>query len=175
MPDEIDLTPTSYIVLGLVSMAGAATPYDLKQMSSASVGHFWAFPHSQLYAEPERLTRAGYLTRTQESGGRRRKRYSLTDQGRKTLEQWLEVPSPDLYELRDLALLKLFLGADTKQLAEAQLQTHEHRLSEYEALREQLTDQAPAGPRFALDLGIRHERETVEFWREHANDGAPKT
>ncbi|HEY4811422.1 MAG TPA: PadR family transcriptional regulator [Solirubrobacteraceae bacterium] len=168
MPDEIDLTPTSYIVLGLLSMAGAATPYDLKQMTSASVGHFWSFPHSQLYAEPERLTRAGYLTQNQESGGRRRKRYTLTDRGREVLKQWLGVPSPDLYELRDLALLKLFLGADTKQLAEAQLQTHKDRLSEYEALREQFTDAAPEGPRFALDLGIRHERETVEFWKEHA-------
>ena len=168
MPEEIDLTPTSYIVLGLLSMAGAATPYDLKQMTSASVGHFWSFPHSQLYAEPERLTRAGYLTQNQESGGRRRKRYTLTDRGREVLEQWLRVPSPDLYELRDLALLKLFLGADTKQLAEAQLQTHKDRLSEYEALREQFTDAAPEGPRFALDLGIRHERETVEFWKEHA-------
>lgn len=168
MSDELSLTPTSFIVLGLLSMAGAATPYDLKQMVSATVGHFWSFPHSQLYAEPERLTGAGYLTQNQEPGGRRRKRYSLTDQGREALEQWLRVPSPDLYELRDLALLKLFLGADTRELAEAQLQTHKDRLSEYEALRGQLTENAPEGPRFALDLGIRHERETVEFWKEHA-------
>jgi PadR family transcriptional regulator, regulatory protein AphA len=176
MAYEIDLTPTSYIVLGLLSMAGAATPYDLKQMVSATVGHFWSFPHSQLYAEPERLTRAGYLTQDQEDGGRRRKRYNLTGQGRAALEQWLRVPAADLYELRDLALLKLFLGADTRQLAEAQLQTHKDRLSEYEALRAQLTEEAPAGPRFALDLGVRHERETVEFWEEHAKaKRAPNT
>ena len=33
MTDTIELTPTSYIVLGLLSMFGEATPYDLKQMA----------------------------------------------------------------------------------------------------------------------------------------------
>jgi hypothetical protein len=26
----------------------------------------------------------------------------------------------------------------------------------------------PAGPRLSLEFGIRHERETVNFWAEHA-------
>jgi hypothetical protein len=26
----------------------------------------------------------------------------------------------------------------------------------------------PAGPRLSLELGIRHERETVDFWAEQA-------
>ncbi|HTZ63099.1 MAG TPA: PadR family transcriptional regulator, partial [Solirubrobacteraceae bacterium] len=73
MTDEIELTPTSHIVLGLLSLSGQATPYDLKQMVSASVGHFWSLPHSQLYAEPARLARAGYVTEQQEPDGRRRK------------------------------------------------------------------------------------------------------
>ena len=73
--------------------------------------------------------------------------------------------------LRDLALLKLFFGADAHQLAEVQLETHRQRLAEYEALHEQMTSHGPAGPRLALDLGIRHERETVAFWTEHARAG----
>ena len=58
---EIQLTPTSYIVLGLLDQASEATPYELKQMVDVSVGHFWSLPRSQLYAEPVRLARAGYL------------------------------------------------------------------------------------------------------------------
>jgi hypothetical protein len=58
MTDEIELTTTSYIVLGLLSFSGPATPYDLKQMVAATVGHFWSLPHSQLYSEPTRLARA---------------------------------------------------------------------------------------------------------------------
>jgi PadR family transcriptional regulator AphA len=166
--DEIELTPTSHIVLGLLSMSGEATPYDLKQMVAATVGHFWSLPHSQLYAEPERLARAGYLTEKQEDDGRRRKLYSLTDRGRDAFERWLAVPTAELYTLRDLALLKLFFGADVHQLAEIQLETHRKRLAEYEALHAQFTDEAPIGPRLGLELGIRHERETVSFWSEHA-------
>ena len=38
---DIRLTPTSYIVLGLINAAGRATPYDLKQMHAAGIGGFW--------------------------------------------------------------------------------------------------------------------------------------
>ncbi len=168
MTDEIELTPTSHIVLGLLSLSGQATPYDLKQMVSASVGHFWSLPHSQLYAEPARLARAGYVTEQQEPDGRRRKLYSLTDRGRAAFQEWLGVLTPELYALRDLALLKLFFGADVHELAKVQLEIHRTRLAEYEALHAQFTDEAPAGPRLGLELGIRHERETVAFWAEHA-------
>jgi DNA-binding PadR family transcriptional regulator len=171
MTTEIELTPTSHIVLGLLSMAGQATPYDLKQMISGPVGHVWSLPHSQVYAEPARLARAGYVTEQQEPEGRRRKLYTLTDRGRQALQDWLTSPTPELYTLRDLALLKLFFGADAADLADVQLDAHRQRLAEYEALRDQLTDDAPLGPRRALDLGIRHERETVDFWTEYAQHG----
>ena len=60
--EVITLTPTSYIVLGLVRYAGEATPYALKQMAAATVGNFFSIPHSQIYAEPERLAGAGSTT-----------------------------------------------------------------------------------------------------------------
>ncbi len=168
MTDEIELTPTSHIVLGLLSMFGEATPYDLKRMVSASVGQFWTLPHSQLYAEPARLARAGYTTEHQEQGGRRRKLYNLTDRGREAFEEWLGVLTPEPYVLRDLALLKLFFGANVRELAEVQLETHRQKLAEYRALGEHDTGAGRRGPWLALDLGTRHERETVSFWSEHA-------
>ncbi len=168
MNSEIELTHTSHIVLGLLSMSGEATPYDLKQMVSATVGHFWSLPHSQLYAEPARLARAGYVTEHREHDGRRRKLYSLTDRGQDALGDWLRVFTPEPYMLRDLALLKLFFGADIRELARVQLETHQQKLSEYEALLAQTVDYSSTGPRLALELGTRHERETVAFWAEHA-------
>ena len=80
---EIRLTPTSYIVLGLLELAGESTPYALKQLVAASVGHFWTLQHAQLYTETERLAAAGYVTESREPGGRRRKLYALTDRGRR--------------------------------------------------------------------------------------------
>jgi DNA-binding PadR family transcriptional regulator len=167
MSRNLELTHTSHIVLGLLLMSGEATPYDLKQMVSATVGHFWSLPHSQLYAEPQRLARAGYVTEQREHDGRRRKVYRLTDRGREAVQEWLRVLTPEPYMLRDLALLKLFFGADVSQLAEIQLETHRLQLAEFEALLDHATGDGPPGPRLALELGIRHERETVRFWQEH--------
>jgi PadR family transcriptional regulator AphA len=160
------LTHTSYIVLGLLSMLGEATPYDLKQMVAVSIGNFWSLPHSQLYAEPARLARAGHVTEHQEQDGRRRKRYALTDTGRRALEAWLAVLTPEPYELRDLAVLKLFFGADTDDLAKVQIETHTQKLAEYEELRKHAPDNVRKGVLLAGELGIRHERETIKFWSE---------
>src|SRR6478672_2267938 len=64
------LTPVSYVVLGMVA-EGATTSYDMKQKASRSVGYFWNFPHSQLYAEPGHLVELGLLDEEREAEGRR--------------------------------------------------------------------------------------------------------
>jgi PadR family transcriptional regulator AphA len=166
---EITLTPTSYVVLGLVSLAGEATPYDLKQMVARSVGNFWSIPHSQLYAEPARLAGAGYLDEQRESGGRRRKHYSLTKRGRGALEEWAANGVAESWELRDPGLLKLFFGADPAALAREQLEIHGRRLAAYEKLLDEAGSASP-GPRLALEAGIGHEREYVRFWEKVAGD-----
>jgi PadR family transcriptional regulator, regulatory protein AphA len=166
---EVTLTPTSYVVLGLLSLAGEATPYDLKQIVAGSVGNFWAIPHSQLYAEPARLAAAGYVTEKREAGGRRRKHYALTERGRQALEQWTTAPSERSWELRDPGILKLFFGADPASLAKDQLATHSERLAEYERASEAELLETLPGPRLALEAGIGHEREYVRFWSKLAN------
>jgi PadR family transcriptional regulator AphA len=166
----IQLTQTSYTVLGLVSLAGEATPYDLKQMVAVSVGNFWSVPHSQLYAEPDRLAEAGYLSVKRESGGRRRKHYKLTSKGQDALERWVKSPTEGSLELRDPGILKLFFGADPSTLAAGQLEHHRRRLKEYESVRETADEMPFPGPRLALEAGIGHEREYVRFWSKLANE-----
>jgi PadR family transcriptional regulator, regulatory protein AphA len=165
---EIRLTPTSYIVLGLLELAGESTPYGLKQLVAGSVGHFWTLQHAQLYSEPERLATAGHVTERRERGGRRRRLYSLTDRGRAALDAWRDDPVSERAELREPALLKLFFGADPSRLAAAQLPAHRAKLAEYEAIRDGMPGEVPDGPRQALEMGIRHEREFVRFWEELA-------
>jgi len=169
----IQLTQTSYVVLGLLNHAGEGTPYDLKQMVAAAVGPFFSIPHSQVYAEPERLAKAGYLTETRERTGRRRKHYSLTDRGRKALGDWLAEPTGELYELRDPGLLKLAFGSDPEALAESQLAAHEQRLTELRSLAKMLElADAPTAQRLVAEAGIGHEREYIRFWkRVAANNG----
>lgn len=165
----IQLTQTSYVVLGLVDQVGQATPYDLKQIVAATVGGFFSIPHSQLYAEPERLARAGYLSERRERTGRRRRHYELTDKGRDALREWLRTPTEELYELRDPGLLKLAFGADPKALAAAQLATHERRLDELRKLARTLEAAgAPPGQRLVAEAGIGHAKEYIRFWKRLA-------
>ena len=103
---EIRLTPISFIVLGLLSWAKKATPYELKRMA-APLSDLWSVQHTQLYGEPARLAKAGYLTEQREATGRRRKTYTLTKQGRKALMDWLAGPTTDFTELRGVFVVFL--------------------------------------------------------------------
>ncbi len=170
---DLKLTPTSFIVLGLLERTGEATPYELKQLVASSVGNFWSVPHSQLYAEPERLRAAGHLVERREPGGRRRRLYSLTERGREALVAWRQEPTEQLPELRDAGLLKLFFGADERILAAVRRDAHSAKLAEYEARRQLDTGEGPRGPWRTLDAGIMHEREWVRFWSALAGDDPP--
>jgi PadR family transcriptional regulator, regulatory protein AphA len=169
---ETRLTPTSYVVLGLIEQMQPASPYDLKRAVSMGVGQFWSLPHTQLYAECARLAEAGLLSERREEDGRRRRIYRLTKSGEEALDLWRSESTSDLYELRDAGLLKLFFGADAKKLAPQQLEAHEEKLREYEAqLDECLAMKAPEGVIHAIEAGIGHEREYVRFWKRLGGGG----
>ena len=168
----IRLTPTSYVVLGLVEQLGAATSYELKQAAALGVGYFWSLPHTQLYSEPARLAAAGLLAQRREPKGRRRRVYTLTADGREALDAWRSEPTAELYEIRDAGLLQLFFGADPAALAESQLAAHRENLRLFEEIAvESNATEVPEGVRLALEAGIGHAREYVRFWSE-VRDGA---
>jgi PadR family transcriptional regulator, regulatory protein AphA len=156
------------MVLGFLRAAGPSTPYDLKQMHAISVGHFWSIPHSQLYAEPERLAKAGLVSEEREESGRRRRRFSITAAGEEALDAWLADPETPSPELRDVSLIKVFFGADPRPIAERQVAAHERMLATYEELHAALgqAPDAPRGPISTLEAGLRHERALIAYWRE---------
>ena len=109
---EIKLTGTSYALLALLDRFGELTSYEIKDALETSVENFWPVPHTTAYQEPARLESGGYLSSRQEVGGRRRRRYALTDAGRKALRDWADAPQAAPPQLRDELLLKIFAGAD---------------------------------------------------------------
>ena len=172
--DHIDLPPTSFVVLGLLDAAGEATPYELKQAAATRLGDFWSLAHSQLYSEPERLARGGYVTEQREQSGRRRRVYTLTDHGRQAFREWLADPQTERYELRDPGLLKLALGADPVTLAAAQCELHQRVRERYEQIAAALPSRVRGdGRALALQAGIGHEREYVRFWSALMDRRAP--
>jgi DNA-binding PadR family transcriptional regulator len=172
---ELSLTPISYVVLGLVRDLGPVTPYDMKRIIADSIGYFWPFPHSQLYAEPARLAEAGLLAEEQEEGGRRRKTYTITEQGRRAVEEWIVASDPTPTEIRDLGLLRLFFASGlpaeaVSELARRHEVVHRERLAEYEALYARVGDVVPAPMVTTLRIGLDFERLAVDFWRTVADD-----
>jgi PadR family transcriptional regulator AphA len=169
------LSPTSYLVLGLVAQFGPLTPYDLKQQVQGSIGYFWNFPHSQLYAEPTRLAREGLLDEEQEAGGRRRRLFSITARGREAIGEWLAAPVDQPTEIRDLGLMQLFFGGlagpeQVQALAQIQREAHKRRLTEYEELWNFVKGEPEVHAVATLQLGLRFEKMAITFWDDVAKD-----
>ncbi|WP_326597787.1 PadR family transcriptional regulator [Streptomyces sp. NBC_01803] len=169
--EPLSLSPSSYLVLGLIARHGPMTPYALKIRSGESVGPFWSFPHAQLYSEPDRLARGGLLSEEREPGGRRRRTFHLRPAGRRVLDEWLGDPGTEPAQLRDPALLKLSfadLGDEegVRRLAERQGEAHRARLADYRRRAEELTDTPEdTARRRVLTIAVCIEEAHLAFWR----------
>jgi PadR family transcriptional regulator AphA len=164
-----DLTPVSYVVLGLVARDGPSTPYELKAAVGRGIAPFWPFPHSQIYSETERLARLGLLAEEREHTGRRRRSYRITAAGHAALGAWLAEPTSEALQIRSLAFLKLFFGQfaapeDIAALTRAQVERYERELEVVEELLDRLKArgdrpwQLAVGELFAGALGAITEQ-----------------
>lgn len=162
------LPTAAYLVLGLVESLGEATPYDLKNVAARSTNFFFMLPHTQIYTQCERLVGEGLLDEDREEQGRRRRLLTITRSGADALAQWRADPTAVPVEARDLALLKLFLGADPEVIGPEQVRVHRERLEQYRAMAAG-ADGLPEGVRAALDYGLRYESALVDFWSERVD------
>lgn len=171
--NNLRLTGTSFAVLTLLHHLGEATPYDLKQALERSIANFWPVPHTTFYAEPERLEQSGYLTVRQESGGRKRKLYALTEIGATALRKWADSPEISRSQLRDEGTLKIFAGADPRVIFTQQRQWRAQKLSELEGYLEHLGDTENAhAVRATLLTGIAYERALIEMIDRFLDEGS---
>ena len=175
---QLRLTPTSYLVLGLLVREGPSTPYELERHVRATLGHFWSFPHTLLYSEPARLATFGLVDEVRETTGRRRRVFATTTAGEAALTAWLDRPSNEPTELRDPGLLQLFFAdlapAESRlRLAEQQLAIHQAKLAAYQ--HDQRLEARPSthdrgqrtvehGRGETLPMGIAYEAGAVSFW-----------
>lgn len=166
------LTLTEAAVLGLLTLEGERSGYDLLQLAHRSVGHVWAPAKSQLYATLERLARDG-LARGREVAEISRPDkilYRVTRAGRSALDVWLHTVGGS----RDEQVLKMFLGGltDTATLAR-HLEHYRDEAAEQLEVLERLDrhENTRQGQDFfhglVLDLGLASSRTSIE-WAEQA-------
>jgi PadR family transcriptional regulator, regulatory protein AphA len=175
------LTTTSYAVMSLLELLGEATPYELKQMLVHSIENFWPVPHTTFYDEPARLARAGYLSQSQERGGRRRKRYALTAMGHEALRAWAASPGSPPSQYRDEGMLKVFAGADPQVVFAGRGDWHRAKLAELEGYLENLRAAQEGGPpredkwrgaEATLIGGINYHRQMIDTFERYVEGRA---
>jgi len=88
-----DAPTTAYATLALLALQ-PWTGYELTKQFRRSLAFCWPKAESVLYEEPRRLVRQGWATaRVEVERGRRRTRYTITDDGREALGRWLATES----------------------------------------------------------------------------------
>jgi DNA-binding PadR family transcriptional regulator len=158
----MELSNTAYVILGLLRN-GAKTGYEIKSIVDRSTRFFWAASYGQIYPELRKLAEAGLIDGTSKpSGGRKRTEYRLTAAGRKELRRWLEI-EPEVYEMRDEGLLKLFFAGAAPESAVTALEAR--RAHHVETLRrlEQVEPLAKAAPDPYPYMVLRHGVALHEF------------
>src|ERR1700722_14027305 len=98
-------------LLGLLTMK-PMSGYDIKALIPQSIGNFWSESYGQIYPSLKRLAETGLVEKkTQRQKGKPdRHVYSLTEDGRARLRDWLKLPVVAEVPRHEL-LLKLFFGA----------------------------------------------------------------
>lgn len=135
--------PLEHILLGL--LREPASGYDLKRSFDDGIGHFWSASLSQIYPTLKRLEKEGLLDRhlAPSERGPQRRVYTLTPDGRKSLEVWL-TSGPELATERFGYLAQLFLMdalGDEEQTLEFMRDLHDHLgswLAELEAVQREV-------------------------------------
>jgi len=160
----MELTPTGTVILGFLS-EGEKSGYDIKTQVDKSTRFFWTASYGQIYPELRRLKDAGMIEEAGPSEGERKRiAYRLTEDGRRTFEQWLLAPASTL-EMRHEGLLKLFFAdsVDTRHrqdLISGIAQQHREKLDQLKAVEAGIEQ---ADDELACDLVLRFGIEFQEW------------
>jgi PadR family transcriptional regulator AphA len=87
----------------------AASGYDLKKRFFTSVGHGWHAYDTQIYRELKSLEAAGFVSGKVAQGrsGPQRRLYTITEDGRESLSEWL-TSDLDLTKIKDELSLRVW-------------------------------------------------------------------
>lgn len=172
-----------HAILGLLNR-GEMSGYDIMtEFKDKEIRHFWSAKHSQIYPELKKLTDDGLIEFKIEIQGEKleKKVYSITEAGKKELDNWLSKLEPQLITLKDEFMLKAyFISSIPKEEARRQfsneLEKHKARLSFLEEEFEKLNaivggeityESKEFGNYLALTNALKRENRYCE-WLENS-------
>jgi len=165
-----------HALLGFLNY-GPHTGYELKKVFDISVAHFWSAELSQIYPTLKALEAEGLVEMKVEVQADRpnRKVYSITEDGRRELIDWLGTPAePD--QVREPLLVKLFFAAaggkeHVLKVLRQRAEDLRRRLEGYRAGLELVNTYSEAARlereepfwRLTIEYGIAHTQANLEW------------
>ncbi len=167
---EAVLSPTGYVVLGLVSVRPRAG-HELAGYAERSIGNFFPLTRSHVYSELDRLARLNLLVAMEVRQERlpTKRVYEITAEGEEVLGRWVEDSPVGPDRQRNLFLVRVFFA---DRMSPARL---EALLNEYEAeararrerldeVVQRLADRPQAVSRRATAMfGVRREQAKLDW------------
>ncbi len=148
---------SKYAVMGVLSLY-PGSGYDIKKFMEQSTGNFWSESYGQIYPILKQLVEEGLAaSHAEKQEGKPEKYiYTLTEQGKEELRDWLSEPVPSAVERNEL-LLKLFFGASislekNKEHVYAFRKLQSHLLEKYEGIEHNLLTKVQDDPTLSYSL-----------------------
>jgi PadR family transcriptional regulator AphA len=172
---------TKYAILGLL-LLGPMSGYDMKKRFTGSISHFWNENYSGIYPMLRRLQKVGLVKKNEErtAGKPVRHVYTITEEGRKQLYEWLLLPA-ERPTLRIELLLKLFFGhivpeENLIEKVEAEKRFCDQTLETFKGIEEHLSStgshkELPGAKFWLITLSYgKHYYDAVRSWCEETVD-----
>lgn len=105
-----NINTTQYALLGMLSFR-PMSGYDIKKFTDMSISYFWSENYGHIYPVLKKLEKRRLVTKkiVAGKGSPDKKVYSITEEGRGVLREWLYAPvQKEIFRLE--ILLKLFFG-----------------------------------------------------------------
>lgn len=163
---------SQFAILGMLAVLKESSGYDLKKHMESSTQYFWKETFSSIYPVLEDLENQKLIVRVDKPTKNDRKCnvYTITPEGRSTLENWLMQP-PEIMQLRNELMLKLFFGnmvpveVNIAHL-ENQKKELENKLSTYQKIKNEFSDIGSLESLYwlmTLDHGITQVASSLEW------------
>lgn len=169
-----------YALLGLLT-TGCKTGYEMKQMIDRSLNHFWKQSYGQIYPQLKKLIEDELVsvTTTPQEGKPDRKEYTITHEGMRVLQSWVDEPVKTFPSEKNEYLLKLFFSrhsdhSHTLLHLEQYEKDLKEQLSTYINIEKSIKDeckdhQDPLYWLLTLDFGKRKAQAAIE-WCAYARE-----
>ncbi len=158
-------SPATYGLLGMLAVR-PWTGYELTRQVRRSLRFVWPTSEGHLYREQRRLVELGWARVEREPAGKRtRNRYSITDEGRAALKDWLAT-EPEEPHFQIEGVLRAFYAdqGSPQQLAESLVATAaraREMLTELVGYADEYADEE--GPLWLLERGAGGPGDRREF------------